>query len=507
MSIEHKRKPNRPRRTSTGRLPRRIPARGPVLRQSQRVPERHARFHPRSAGHRQAILVVLDETKIGQLRPRLNGDADRVLFADMAHVGANPARIIQAVAEISWTSTRGPTIVFGESVSRSGPGRSAAELAECQRHEDCSTLFFSDPEFSLLCPYDTGALGPAVIDKARRSHPFVARRARCGRAPATRERRRCRPVRRSPAGPPGTPAVFIFQVGGLRETRSWVAARADASAYQQNGVRRSCFWGQRDPPRNSLTTAARRAVSVWRQGATRRLTSCATWPDQRPARRSTRPAEGAVGGRRFVDCESGLRASFRCARSRRGRRSPAHAPRRRRSALAAPIGRGDRPGSLRDCRLARPGRTLAPHRGATWSLSPCSRRCPALPWPDPGPADPRIGRAASRARRPTTMWLFGGVPRSYRPRESTIAQAARAIPAAGSARLNADRRGEVHVQANRRPPSRTCAPERARRPDSQSTNSAADGASAGRRRPTSGSLILATVAQLADDGGALAPHA
>jgi len=42
------------------------------------------------------VLVVESPEKIDLLRAALGGDADRVLFADMAQVGANPARIIPA---------------------------------------------------------------------------------------------------------------------------------------------------------------------------------------------------------------------------------------------------------------------------------------------------------------------------------------------------------------------------------------------------------------------------
>jgi len=42
------------------------------------------------------VFVVLNAEKIARLREALGEDADRVLFADMAEVGANPARIIAA---------------------------------------------------------------------------------------------------------------------------------------------------------------------------------------------------------------------------------------------------------------------------------------------------------------------------------------------------------------------------------------------------------------------------
>jgi hypothetical protein len=78
--------------------------------------------------------VVVSAAKIGLLRSALGCDADRVAFADMADVGANPARIIPAwrdfVAgnDLDRRRARG----IGEPI---WAGRSPAELVECQRHE------------------------------------------------------------------------------------------------------------------------------------------------------------------------------------------------------------------------------------------------------------------------------------------------------------------------------------------------------------------------------------
>lgn len=47
----------------------------------------------------EAVLVVESTTKIDMLRMALDANADRVVFADMAEVGANPARIIPAWQE------------------------------------------------------------------------------------------------------------------------------------------------------------------------------------------------------------------------------------------------------------------------------------------------------------------------------------------------------------------------------------------------------------------------
>ena len=118
-------------------------------------------------------LVVVDAAKIALLREELGDAAAGVRFADMAEVGANPARIIPAWREfVTRSAPTGRRLRgIGEPV---WPERSAAELAECKRHESLLNLAFAgSPFWWLLCPYDTEALPAAVLQEARRTHPFV----------------------------------------------------------------------------------------------------------------------------------------------------------------------------------------------------------------------------------------------------------------------------------------------------------------------------------------------
>ena len=118
-------------------------------------------------------LVVVSSRKIERLRESLNGDADGVLFADMADVGLNPARIIPAWREfVSAHAAPGKRLRgIGEPIY---PERSAVELVECQRHEALLNVAFQDAAgFWLLCPYDSDAMPPEVIDEAKRTHPYV----------------------------------------------------------------------------------------------------------------------------------------------------------------------------------------------------------------------------------------------------------------------------------------------------------------------------------------------
>ena len=86
-------------------------------------------------------------------------------------VGRNPARIIPAWrAFVDRQAAAGrPSRGIGELV---GPERGAAELTECHRHESLLNLAFDGgTAWRLLCPYDTDALDPIVVDEALRTHP------------------------------------------------------------------------------------------------------------------------------------------------------------------------------------------------------------------------------------------------------------------------------------------------------------------------------------------------
>jgi anti-sigma regulatory factor (Ser/Thr protein kinase) len=114
-------------------------------------------------------LVVVSAEKIGLLREALGPEADRVTFADMDDVGANPARIIPAWREFVNANPGRPIRGIGEPISSE---RSSAELAECHRHESLLNVAFDGAEgFWLLCPYDTGSLDAEVVEEAHRTHP------------------------------------------------------------------------------------------------------------------------------------------------------------------------------------------------------------------------------------------------------------------------------------------------------------------------------------------------
>jgi anti-sigma regulatory factor (Ser/Thr protein kinase) len=120
------------------------------------------------------ILVAVSAAKIELLRAALGEEsAAHVHVADMSLLGANPARIIPA-----WRRFVDDHAAAGRRVRGIGepvwPGRTPAEMVECQRHESLLNLAFADtPGFWLLCAYDTEALDGPVIAETRCSHPHV----------------------------------------------------------------------------------------------------------------------------------------------------------------------------------------------------------------------------------------------------------------------------------------------------------------------------------------------
>lgn len=128
------------------------------------------------------VLVVESTEKIHMLRTALGRSGDAVLFADMAEVGANPARIIPAWNEFVAKQGRAGRRLrgIGEPIWK---GRSADELVECQRHESLLNVAFGRGRpWWLLCPYDAENLDESVLDEARRSHEFVSERGTASRS-------------------------------------------------------------------------------------------------------------------------------------------------------------------------------------------------------------------------------------------------------------------------------------------------------------------------------------
>jgi anti-sigma regulatory factor (Ser/Thr protein kinase) len=131
-----------------------------------------ARFVKEGRERGAPTLVVLDAPKLEGLRAMLGSAADGVEFADMAEVGANPARIIPAWQDFVAANRDSETLYgIGEPIS---PARGTDEMVECHRHEALLNVAFADANgFRLLCPYDTSSLAPDVVAHACHTHPVL----------------------------------------------------------------------------------------------------------------------------------------------------------------------------------------------------------------------------------------------------------------------------------------------------------------------------------------------
>jgi anti-sigma regulatory factor (Ser/Thr protein kinase) len=121
------------------------------------------------------VLLAVDASKEELLRAELpgSGAAGRVTFLDTATVGRNPSRMIPAwqawVAEHAADGS--PVHAIGES---QWSGRTAGETSELRYHEWLlNRAFAHSPVWWLLCPYDTTAVDPEELARARRCHPLV----------------------------------------------------------------------------------------------------------------------------------------------------------------------------------------------------------------------------------------------------------------------------------------------------------------------------------------------
>jgi anti-sigma regulatory factor (Ser/Thr protein kinase) len=119
------------------------------------------------------VLVAVLPAREQALRNELGPASRGVEFVDMQSAGRNPACIIPVWHDfVSRHSSGGKALNgVGEPI---WPERTAAEIAECQRHESLLNLAFARAgSFALICPYDESRLPEDVLVAARESHPHV----------------------------------------------------------------------------------------------------------------------------------------------------------------------------------------------------------------------------------------------------------------------------------------------------------------------------------------------
>jgi anti-sigma regulatory factor (Ser/Thr protein kinase) len=176
------------------------------------------------------VLVIVPGRNVDVLRDALGVDAREVRFADMTEVGANPANIIP-----EWRQFASDCYVPGGRLRGIGqpiwPGRSPAELVECQRHETLLNVAFADgPAMLLLCTYDTRGLEPAVIAEARHSHPLIEEHGGEHNSPEYRGLiDAAAPFDRPLPEAPASAITLAFDSSNLEALRMFITRRAQAA--------------------------------------------------------------------------------------------------------------------------------------------------------------------------------------------------------------------------------------------------------------------------------------
>jgi anti-sigma regulatory factor (Ser/Thr protein kinase) len=112
-------------------------------------------------------LIALPGDKARMIGACLDAMPGELVFADMAELGRNPARIIPEVRSFTDKHPGQRVRYAGEPV---WPGRSAAEMCEAARHEALVNLAFARAQATILCPYDASRLAGSVLADARRTH-------------------------------------------------------------------------------------------------------------------------------------------------------------------------------------------------------------------------------------------------------------------------------------------------------------------------------------------------
>jgi anti-sigma regulatory factor (Ser/Thr protein kinase) len=118
------------------------------------------------------VLVAAPGPSIGLLREHLNGQGQRVSWADMSRIGANPARIIPAIGAFAGSYPGRPVRCV---VQPLWDGRSAEQRRETIRHEALINRAFTGIPVSVLCPYDQSWPDAGIAANAGLTHPMLIR--------------------------------------------------------------------------------------------------------------------------------------------------------------------------------------------------------------------------------------------------------------------------------------------------------------------------------------------
>ena len=166
------------------------------------------------------VLVVMPTANLELLRDVLAGGGDRMTVHDMTVVGRNPARLLEMIED--WmTVNPGVPWVVSEPM---WPQRSAAEAAECLRHEALVNDAFATVSASFLCPFDVEHLAGEIIAGAEMTHPQLLDETGARPSPTFGDPLRMAAGEPWPLTAPRAPVIEHAYHGDLRALRQDLAA-------------------------------------------------------------------------------------------------------------------------------------------------------------------------------------------------------------------------------------------------------------------------------------------
>ena len=166
------------------------------------------------------------------------------------------------------------------------PGRTAAELVECHRHEALLNLAFAVRLLVLLCPYDTESRRRSGGGVLHAPAPPRGRLDRRGRIPL-----RAIPGRPAVRRPPPRPRSFASEPAACAR-RATPRPRAGRAGFQRRRPRNSCSSSTSSPP-TACATGRRGTLRLWHEPAAL-IARSRTRAHPRPARRARRPARATA---------------------------------------------------------------------------------------------------------------------------------------------------------------------------------------------------------------------
>jgi len=129
----------------------------------------------------EAVAVAVPGRNLMLVEKALEDRSTEVRLIDLERVGRNPGGILPGVLYAFADAYPGPVRIVGEPIWSE---RTPEEYPACVQHEALINRAFAGRDLTVLCPYDSAELKPAVLADAERTHPEL--RDSCGSWPSPR---------------------------------------------------------------------------------------------------------------------------------------------------------------------------------------------------------------------------------------------------------------------------------------------------------------------------------